>query len=97
MPDDPEKLAHLCMRCPTAPQRLRCQGGKDLVLFEDVVILRDKGIVRIMGRRPGCKLIAEVMGSGEAAQTMCERLVKRALEAGGKDNVTVVVARYRFP
>jgi hypothetical protein len=33
-----------------------------MVLFEDVIILRDKGIVRIMGRRSGCKLIAEVMG-----------------------------------
>ena len=62
LPDDPEKLAHLCMRCPTAPQRLRRQGGKDMVFFEDVIILRDKGIVRIMGRRPGCKLISEVMG-----------------------------------
>jgi hypothetical protein len=33
-----------------------------MVFFEDVIILRDKGIVRIMGRCPGGKLIAEVMG-----------------------------------
>ena len=43
------------------------------------------------------QVIAEVLGSGEAAQTTCQRLVDRALEAGGKDNVTVVVARYRLP
>lgn len=41
--------------------------------------------------------IGEIMGSGEAAQTICQRLVDRALEAGGKDNVTVVAARYRLP
>jgi hypothetical protein len=36
-----------------------------MVLFENVIILRDKGIVRIMGRRPRGKLIAEVMGKRE--------------------------------
>jgi len=43
------------------------------------------------------KVIGEILGSGMPAQTICERLVNRALEAGGKDNVTVVVARYSFP
>jgi len=32
--------------------------------------------------------------SGSTAQTTCERLVNLALEAGGKDNVTVVIGRY---
>lgn len=41
--------------------------------------------------------IAKLLGSGEPAETICQRLVDRALEAGGKDNVTVVVARYRLP
>jgi serine/threonine protein phosphatase PrpC len=41
--------------------------------------------------------IAEVLGCGEDVEATCRRLVDRALERGGKDNVTVVVARYRFP
>jgi PPM family protein phosphatase len=43
------------------------------------------------------KVIGEILGSGESSKTICERLVEKALEAGGKDNVTVVVARYQFP
>ena len=27
----------------------------------------------------------------------CERLVQRALDSGGRDNVTVIVAAYRLP
>jgi protein phosphatase len=41
--------------------------------------------------------IASVLASGEPADKLCQRLVDLALERGGKDNVTVVVARYRFP
>jgi serine/threonine protein phosphatase PrpC len=41
--------------------------------------------------------IAAVLGSGLQADPTCRRLVDCALERGGKDNVTVVVARYRIP
>jgi protein phosphatase len=41
--------------------------------------------------------ITEILGKGEAADKLCQELVEQALEAGGKDNVTVVVARYQFP
>jgi protein phosphatase len=41
--------------------------------------------------------IAAILGSGERAAEVCRRLLDQALEAGGKDNVTVVVARYRLP
>lgn len=40
--------------------------------------------------------IAAVLGSGAAAQPTCQTLVDLALAAGGKDNVTVAVARYRI-
>jgi len=41
--------------------------------------------------------IAQVLAAKEPAQAVCRRLVDLALEAGGKDNVTVVVARYTIP
>jgi protein phosphatase len=40
--------------------------------------------------------IAEVLGGGATAQATCQALVDLALSAGGKDNVTVAVARYRL-
>ena len=42
-------------------------------------------------------LIQATLDREEDSKTICRRLVEQALEAGGKDNVTVVVARYRFP
>ena len=41
--------------------------------------------------------IAKALGSGEQAQELCEALVGLALDRGGKDNVTVVLARYEIP
>jgi serine/threonine protein phosphatase PrpC len=41
--------------------------------------------------------IGAVLAAKEPAETACRRLVDLALEAGGKDNVTVVVARYTIP
>jgi protein phosphatase len=38
--------------------------------------------------------IVELLRQGGNAQEMCERLVAAANEAGGKDNITVVVARF---
>ncbi len=41
--------------------------------------------------------LAEVLRRPGSAQDTCRVLVDLALEAGGKDNVTVVLAGYRFP
>jgi PPM family protein phosphatase len=41
--------------------------------------------------------IANILGEKETATEACRALVDRALENGGKDNVTVVVARYQLP
>jgi PPM family protein phosphatase len=41
--------------------------------------------------------IAAVLQEARTSADACRRLVDSALEAGGKDNVTVVVARYRIP
>jgi serine/threonine protein phosphatase PrpC len=41
--------------------------------------------------------IAEILDRGETAEKTCQALVDAALKAGGKDNVTVIVARYDTP
>jgi PPM family protein phosphatase len=41
--------------------------------------------------------IVEVLGREETAGRACSALLSLALERGGKDNVTVIVARYRMP
>jgi PPM family protein phosphatase len=41
--------------------------------------------------------IAEVLQKGEPAAGACNALVNLALERGGRDNVTVVLARYHVP
>jgi protein phosphatase len=41
--------------------------------------------------------IAEILRGAPTAELACQALVEAALQAGGKDNVTVVVARYQFP
>jgi serine/threonine protein phosphatase PrpC len=41
--------------------------------------------------------IASVLASASSSAEACRRLVDLALEAGGKDNVTVVIGRYRIP
>ena len=42
------------------------------------------------------KTITDVLVNGATPQEVCQQLVDLALTAGGKDNVTVVFARYRF-
>jgi len=66
--------------------RIGLEDGDRLLLCTD-------GLTDMAGDQP----IGEILGGGEPAQTICERLVDRALGAGGKDNVTVVVACYRLP
>jgi protein phosphatase len=41
--------------------------------------------------------ISEVLGRNLSASEACDALVEQALEAGGMDNVTVALARYRIP
>jgi protein phosphatase len=42
-------------------------------------------------------MIASVLASATTAKKACDALVQQALKKGGRDNVTVVLARYRNP
>jgi protein phosphatase len=41
--------------------------------------------------------ITEVLAQAPASEDACNRLVQLALDRGGRDNVTVIVAKYSFP
>jgi len=59
----------------------------------DQVLLCTDGLTEMVDD-PG---LAVLLRSGGTAQDTCQALVEAALERGGRDNVTVALARYRFP
>jgi protein phosphatase len=67
-------------------QRLKLTDGDRLLLCTDGLtdMVDDEGILR-------------VLAGSESSEAACRRLVDLALENGGKDNVTVVLARYSIP
>src|SRR5262249_5266781 len=60
---------------------------------EDCLLLCTDGLTEMVADVQ----IAEVLGRPDTAAEACHTLLDLALERGGKDNVTVIVARYRIP
>jgi protein phosphatase len=58
----------------------------------DRLLLCSDGLTDMLGDDE----IAQILRADSPADGTCRELVNHALEAGGKDNVTVVVAKYRF-
>jgi len=71
-------------------------GAPDLVRLKladrDRLLLCTDGLTDMVGQ----DVIADELGQA-SADDACRALVERALERGGGDNITVVVASYRFP
>ena len=66
--------------------RLQLEDGDRLLLCSD-------GLTDLVDDETIAGILLEATRSSDA----CERLVQRALDNGGRDNVTVIVAAYRFP
>jgi protein phosphatase len=66
--------------------RLQLEDGDRLLLCSD-------GLTDLLDDEAIATILLETTRSSEA----CERLVQRALDAGGRDNVTVIVAAYEIP
>jgi Serine/threonine protein phosphatase len=66
--------------------RLRLEDG-------DRVLLCSDGLTDLVDDGTLTKILKGATLSSEA----CERLVQQALDRGGRDNVTVIVAAYRLP
>jgi protein phosphatase len=56
----------------------------------DLLLLCSDGLTEMVAEQE----IADLLQAEPELSRACERLVARANEMGGKDNVTVVVARY---
>lgn len=70
----------------TDVHRLRLFNGDCLLLCTD-------GLTEMVND----DTIAKILARGDNAEATCKRLIEQALANGGKDNVTVIVARYRMP
>ena len=66
--------------------RLQLEDGDRLLLCSD-------GLTDLVDDQTISNILRETTQSSDA----CERLVQRALDNGGRDNVTVIVAAYRLP
>ena len=79
-------LGGTCIDLQVDTDQMQLEDGDRLLLCSDGLtdLVDDEAITRIMG---------EASRSSDA----CDRLVQRALDNGGHDNVTVIVAGYRLP
>jgi protein phosphatase len=60
---------------------------------EDQVLLCTDGLTDMVGQQT----IAAILAASKTSEEACQRLMAAALDNGGRDNVTVVLARYRLP
>jgi len=59
----------------------------------DQVLLCTDGLTEMVSS----EAIVSVLNKADSSQEACQSLIDLALEGGGKDNVTVMLARYQFP
>jgi protein phosphatase len=65
---------------------------RSLLIDGDQLLLSTDGLTEMVSDAA----IAEILAHASSAAEACEQLVDTALKNGGKDNVTVTLARYRF-
>jgi protein phosphatase len=70
----------------TDVRHLRLESGDQLLLCSDGLSNAVTG-----------DAIAEILHAAPHAQAACDRLIEAALAAGGRDNITVLLARYAWP
>jgi protein phosphatase len=72
-------------------------GAPDVQEFQlfdkDCLLLCSDGLTEMVDDRG----IEEILSLRADSQALCEQLLEAALQAGGKDNVTVAIAQYRIP
>jgi protein phosphatase len=66
---------------------------KMTLLDGDVLLLCTDGLTDMVDHEE----IASVLAGRKSCMIACEELLAMALEAGGKDNVSIIIARYQLP
>ena len=79
-------LGGSCEDVQVDTDQMQLEDGDRLLLCSD-------GLTDLVDDEAITAILAEATRSSDA----CERLVQRALDSGGRDNVTVIVAAYRLP
>jgi PPM family protein phosphatase len=93
--DASASMRHILMRVLGSSGR-HCEADVDRLTLvdQDQVLLCTDGLTDMLAN----DAIAAVLGEASSAAEACQELVAAALKNGGKDNVTVALARYRiFP
>ena len=72
---------------------VQVEVGRWVLKDGDRLLLCSDGLTEMVSE----KQIASVLAADSPSSDACRRLVDLALQAGGEDNVTVVLARYRIP
>jgi len=94
----PEEVAthpghHILTSALAARGFVQVDHGRASLRDGDRLLLCSDGLTDMVSE----EAIARVLGRGPTSEAACRALVDLALEGGGRDNVTVVVAHYRIP
>jgi protein phosphatase len=88
------RLRHVLTRClGDHNDAMSPEVGRYDLRDGDKVLLCTDGLTDMLSESK----IAELLNSDLPTEESCRRLIESTLEAGGKDNVTAIVARYRMP
>src|SRR5262249_6800462 len=85
------RFRHVLTQCLGGPGIARAEVRHLSLRDGDRLLLCSDGLYEMVADG----LIADTMLTAASPQEGCQRLVDRALDAGGKDNVTVVLAYFR--
>jgi serine/threonine protein phosphatase PrpC len=72
---------------------VRVEVGRIKLTDGDQLLLCTDGLTEMLADG----VIAKELQASAPVEDVCHALIERALESGGRDNVTVALARYRFP
>lgn len=87
------RLRHVLTQALGAGDWVEAEVQRFMLIHEDQLLLCTDGLTGMVDNAG----IAAILQSSATSEEACHALVDLAKKNGGKDNVTVVLARYRFP
>ena len=85
------RFRHVLTQCLGAPGTAKADVRHLTLRDDDQLLLCSDGLYDMVDDG----LIADTLQGAASPQSACQTLVDRALDAGGKDNITVIVAHFR--